>query len=93
MDPDDYIADKPDSAGAHSVRSQLIVVSPRPSTSEELEERESAAGAGSGGSQRGSRSSSGSHEPEDFTFTNPIATMEPEREGKLNCTRGMFLRS
>lgn len=90
MDPDDYVADKPDSAGAHSVRSQLIVVSPRPSTSEELEEREREAGAGSGESQRGSRSSSGS---EDFTITNPIATMEPEREGKLNCIRGMFLRS
>lgn len=79
MDPDGYIADKPDSAGAHSVRSQLIVVSPRPSP-EELEERERAAGAGGGESQRSSRSSSGSHDSEHFTFTNPIATME--REGK-----------
>lgn len=29
MDSDDNASDKPDSAGAHSVRSQLIVVSPR----------------------------------------------------------------
>ena len=78
MDSDDYIPDKPDSAGAHSVRSQLIVVSPRPSHEEEEEERERAdsAGAGAGESQR----SSSSQESEHFIFTNPVASMENEGE-------------
>ena len=69
MDSDDYIPDKPDSAGAHSVRSQLIVVSPRPSH-EELEEAERAVSA------EEEKSRSNSQEPENFVFTNPIATME-----------------
>ncbi len=63
MDSDEYIPDKPDSAGAHSVRSQLIVVSPRPS-SEELE-REASVGA--------EESRSSSQESEHFIFSNPTA--------------------
>lgn len=83
MDSGDYIPDKPDSAGAHSVRSQLIVVSPRPSLEEEEEgERAASAGAGAGESQR----SSSSQEPEHFIFTNPVANMENEGES-INTTR------
>ena len=99
MDPDDcYIPDKPDSAGAHSVRSQLIVVSPRPSLGE-LEEAERAAGAGEAVAGEQTRSSSGSsQEPEQqFVFTNPIATME--NQGEIDdwwfvaCTAWHVLRS
>lgn len=71
MDSDDYIPDKPDSAGAHSVRSQLIVVNPRPSQEElELAEREGSAGA--------EEDRSNSQEPEHFVFNNPT-TMENEQ--------------
>ena len=57
MDRDDK-SDKPDSAGAHSVRSQLIVVSPRP----EVDPAEHEASAEENHS-----------EPEHFIFGNPLA--------------------